>query len=218
MATPRAHQTPSLAIIDALDSLAAQVRKNHPEVPTNIVFALASGNSRGGAVHGHFAPKSWKDGAHEILLGGESLARGAEATFGTLIHELAHAAAHAQGIKDTSNAGRYHNKRFKEIAEGMGITLEQVPTIGWSKTTLSPETAATYKVGLDKLAKALVTYRVGYTEPTTTTKTPRKTTKFAVECPDCAEPVTISKLWFEAHPIVCGEHAVEFEVVTNEED
>lgn len=198
MATKRVNATPSLAIIDALDRLAGMVRKNHEEVPSNIVLVLASGKTGRGAKHGHFAPGAWKDNMHEILISAESLARGPEATLGTLIHELAHATAAAQGIRDTSNNNRYHNKRFKEIAEGMGITLEQAPTIGWSVTTLPATTAERYKPGLDALEKSLTTYRMGLSFaalPTPPAK-PRNKTKAPMVC-GCNDPVTVSIQWFD---------------------
>lgn len=196
MATARVNATPSLAIIDALDRLAGQIRKNHPDVPDNIVFVLASGKTGRGAKHGHFAPGAWTDNHHEILISAESLARGAKATLGTLIHELAHATAAATGVRDTSNNGRYHNKRFKAIAEGMGITLEQGDTIGWSLTTLPDETAAKYQSGLDALEKSIKTYRVGLSEGTVAPKKPRNKTKAPMVC-GCEDPVTVSIQWFE---------------------
>lgn len=194
--TARTKATPSLAIIDALDRLAGQVRKNHPEVPDNIVFILASGKTGRGAKHGHFAPGSWTENHHEILISAESLARGPEATLGTLIHELAHAVAASTGVRDTSNNNRYHNKKFKEIAEGLGITLEQGDTIGWSITTLPEETAAKYRAGLDALGKSLVTYRRGLSEGAPAPKKPRNKTKAPMVC-GCEDEVSVSIQWFE---------------------
>lgn len=205
--TARTKATPSLGIIDALDRLAGQVRKNHPEVPDNIVFILASGKTGRGAKHGHFAPGSWTENHHEILIAAESLARGAEATLGTLIHELAHAVAAATGVRDTSNNNRYHNKRFKEIAEKLGITLEQADTIGWSVTTLPEETAAKYKTGLDTLAKSLTTYRVGLMpEGKAAPKKPRNKTKAPMVC-GCEDEVSVSIQWFErqGESLFCSE-------------
>lgn len=200
--TPRVKQTPSIAIIEALDVLAGQIRKNHEGVPDNIVFVLASGKSGRGNVHGHFAPSSWKDGHHEILISAESLARGPEATLGTLIHELAHARANLAEIRDTSNKGRYHNKKFKALAEEMGIELELAPTIGWSVTTLPEETASRYAAGLARLEKSLVTYRVGFSEGATVEPKVRNKTKAHMTC-QCvddageADPVMVSIQWFE---------------------
>lgn len=195
----RINATPSLSIIDALDSLASQVRKNHKDVPSNIVIILASGRTGRGSKHGHFAPESW-EGNHEILISGESLARGAEATFGTLIHELAHATAQETGVRDTSNNGRYHNKRFKAIAEPMGISLAEAGTIGWSVTTLKPETALQYSAGLAKLAASLTTHRKGFMEPQAKVAAERNKTKGKIVC-ECNDPVTVSLQWFERNAI-----------------
>jgi len=212
--TPRVKATPSLAIIDALDSLAGQVRKLHPEVPDNIVIVLASGKTRRGAKHGHFAPLSWKDDHHEILISSESLARGAQATLGTLIHELAHATANAKGIRDTSNNGRYHNDRFRKIAEGLGIELEKADTIGWSVTTLPDSTAAKYEVGLKKLEKSITTYRMGLAVAEAVPAKPRKKSKAYMVC-GCADPVTVSKQWFERNELslYCSTCEQGFELV-----
>jgi len=219
--TKRVNATPSLAIIDALDVLAGQVRKNHPDVPDNIVFVLASGKSGRGNVHGHFAPGSWKDDHHEILISAESLARGPEETLGTLIHELAHARANALDIVDTSNNHRYHNKKFKAIAEEMGIELECVPTIGWSKTTLPTVTAEKYSAGLEKLGKSLTTYRVGFRSDTATTEPKaRNKTKGMMQC-QCVDdegahdPVSVSLLWFarQGDFLLCESCGTMYEIV-----
>lgn len=212
--TARKNATPSLAIIDALDRLTNDIRKNNKEVPDNIVIVLASGNSGRSSVHGHFAPNSWKDEHHEILLGAESLARGAEATLGTLIHELGHAVAQATGVRDTSNHGRYHNTRFKKIGEAMGITLEQAGTIGWSQTTLAPGTAEQYAGGLKQLNESLTTHRVGYQQAAeTTVTTPPNKTKAKIDC-ECNDPVTVSIQWFERRldGLTCEVCMTEFEM------
>jgi hypothetical protein len=33
------------------------------------------------------------------------------------VHEAAHGLANTRGVKDTSRQGRYHNKRFRALAE-----------------------------------------------------------------------------------------------------
>jgi len=43
---------------------------------------------------------------------------------GTLLHEAAHGMAATRQIKDTSRQGRYHNRRFAELAAELGITVE----------------------------------------------------------------------------------------------
>ncbi|WP_219419925.1 hypothetical protein [Pseudonocardia nigra] len=55
---------------------------------------------------------------------------------GTLLHEAAHGVATTRGIKDTSRQGRYHNRKFAELAEELGITVALDGARGWSATTL----------------------------------------------------------------------------------
>ena len=54
---------------------------------------------------------------HELLTGGEGLTRGAICPLGTLLHEGAHALAHARGTNGTSRGGRYHNAKSKTTAQ-----------------------------------------------------------------------------------------------------
>ena len=63
----------------------------------------------------------------------------------TLLHEQCHLYNLLHGIKDTSNHNRYHNKRFKKVAEEHGLIVEYYTSVGWSKTSLSEETKAYVK-------------------------------------------------------------------------
>jgi len=71
------------------------------------------------------------------------------------LHEAAHAIADRRGIKTTSRQGRYHNARFKVLAEEVGLEVRRDPTIGWSPNTLASPTAADYRKTLGELAQAL---------------------------------------------------------------
>ena len=198
--------TATLPILEALNTTYQRIRLLHPEVPNAVIVVGAPGKVRGGQVHGHFLANSWvnpdfqdaeneSDVLHEISLSGESLERGAEHVLGTLIHEAAHALAHERGIKDTSNGARYHNKKFKAVAEELGILLEQAPTIGWSVTRISTPTYITYYEEILTLGWALATYRL----PEFSVKPKvRKRTKAPMDC-GCGDPVTVSIQWAERH-------------------
>lgn len=176
IAAPR--DTPMKPIVDALNECLKAIRHNHPEVP-NAVLVVGSSSMKN---YGHFSPQSW-DGVkqrrstsvaeHEIMLSGEGLLRGADSTFATLIHECAHALAHAREIKDTSRQGRFHNARFKAVAEELGIEVQHDKTIGWSITSIPASTTKLYAKELRALKAALKTYRYG---ALTGAKPPRKPT------------------------------------------
>ena len=56
-------------------------------------------------------------------------------TLATLSHEMCHHYCAVNNIKDTSRGGTYHNKKFKEVAEGTGaILVDYDPRIGFSPT------------------------------------------------------------------------------------
>ena len=77
---------------------------------------------------------------YEISISAEYLNRPIEDICATLIHEMVHLHCGLNNIKDTSNNYVYHNKKFKEQAEARGLIIEHAKTIGWSVTTLKPET------------------------------------------------------------------------------
>jgi len=51
----------------------------------------------------------------------DALARPPREVVCQVAHEAAHALAHALGVADTSKRGRYHNSRFRALAEHMGL-------------------------------------------------------------------------------------------------
>lgn len=84
--------------------------------------------------------KVWKDGEnayHEINIGAEHLARPIENVLATLLHEMVHLHSMVNGIQDTSNGGRYHNKKFKAECEKRNLIIEYAKYIGWSVTNPS---------------------------------------------------------------------------------
>jgi len=213
--------TATLPILQAIDALIERANELHKGLPEVTVVLGAAGYTKKSQVHGHFAPNSWRTEKgqydHELMLSGESLRRGAEETLGTLLHELAHAKAHAAKVTDTSNNGRYHNKKFKEFGNELGLELEKVETIGWSKTTLAEGTAELYKDGLDLLRAALVKYRVPNSESGAATKKPKK---FLMQCPECLDPIQITKKWGERQQfnVFCQTHEVDFEFYEEDPD
>ncbi|MDQ4214756.1 hypothetical protein [Microbacterium capsulatum] len=89
-------------------------------------LVVVGGKARGPL--GTFTAEKWEhDGQrlHEIHLNADRRCGHATATTGedatvTIAHELAHLYAHAHGIQDTSNRGRYHSNRFARIAGELG--------------------------------------------------------------------------------------------------
>ena len=154
-------------LIAALDDAWTAIRARHPDVPAAVLIT-GSGSDAGrhGLRLGHYAASRWTPGGDddageldEIFIGGEGLARGARPVLATLLHEAAHAVARTRDIQDTSRQGRYHNQRFKRLAEELGLHIDKHPSRGWSTTTLPAATARLYAATIRRLEHAITIYR-----------------------------------------------------------
>ena len=200
--TPATH-TPTVAILTALDAAMSTIRETHPDVPSALAIVIATGN---GKKHGHFHAQTWEDAEHagkrhEILMASESLARGAELTLTTLIHEAAHALNYATGNKDTSRQGRYHNQTFSKTAANMGLLVESDEKSGFRTTGLNSWAKAHYADTLTALEGVLTTYRVPVDK-----KASKPKTTIRVTC-ECEYPVTVPIKWWDDYGMdnmLCG--------------
>lgn len=186
-------------VLDVLDEATAVIAREHG-IKGRI--SLVVGATGGGKKHGHFHANTWADrndpaqSYHEIMLSGESLERGAVGTLGTLIHELAHAYNFENDIRDVSDSGRYHNDSFKRTAERMGLEIEKAARIGWSVTTVPPQTRQKYAALIEKLEKAIIVFRRG---DLGLAADGEKQPKWHMGCPECEDEfwVPIQKRWYE---------------------
>ena len=123
-------------ILKVLEDLWLEIRRWHPDIPPAVII-IASGTDGKHPRWGYHAPGRWNVNGQqyaEVMISGEGLRRTPDEVLGTLLHEAAHALAHARGIKDTSRQGRYHNKHFKTLAEQLGLAVEHDQQNGWSAT------------------------------------------------------------------------------------
>ena len=137
----------------------------------------------------------------------------------TMLHEMAHLYNLKHGIKDVSNNGYYHNKKFKETAEAHGLVINHHKTYGWTVTELAPETAewvAMQRELSDIAASRQTTLQIKVKgdddgESTTTIKGGRSTSKnrsIKYVCPKCGTIIRATKLV----NVVCGDCDVAFEI------
>lgn len=92
--------------------------------------------------YGHVTTsKVWRnergEATYELNIGADYLSRPIENIVATLIHEGCHIYAMLHDIKDTSNRGVYHNKRFKALAEERALIIEKHDKYGWTITSPS---------------------------------------------------------------------------------
>ncbi len=203
----------SAPLVAALERAWQTIRDRHQDVPPAVLIVGSGTTSKSAAVTlGHFAAQRWQradgEGAtvHEVLIGGEGLKLGADEVLATLLHEGAHALALARGIKDTSRQGRYHNRKFKALAEELGLQIAEAPGIGWSATVLPAETAERYRGTLDDLADAITLHR--RPEGQRGAPTPSRNAIAAV-C-GCGRRVRVAPTTLDAGAIVCALCASEF--------
>ena len=148
--------------------------------------------------YGHCTTKKiWASGSdryYELNLSAEYLSRPIENVLATLVHEMVHIYCMETGIKDTSNNGRYHNKRFKAEAEMRGLKIAYAPTIGWSVT--EPTEVFIRNLKAWGLYGACENYRLGalQTDSADGTDKPRKKTSTRkYYCPVCGNSVRATK-------------------------
>jgi hypothetical protein len=189
--------------------------RRHPDVPA-AVLVVASGSEGRRLNLGHFAPHRWQvNGAdrHEVLVGGEGLHRGPLEVLGTLLHEAAHGLAQARSIQETSRQGRYHNRRYAQLARELGLAVATVKPIGWSATTVPEPTAAIYAGELEELQAALVLWRrqEHHIGPGT-----RSRNLLAASC-ECGRRIRVAKATLAEAPILCVLCQKPFEPADSDE-
>jgi hypothetical protein len=149
--------------------------------------------------------KAWKDhedsdGYYEINMCAEHLNRPFEETCGTLIHEMVHLLNLQNEIQDTSRSGMYHNKKFKQVAEQHGLTVEKNEKYGWCITKPNDE-AAEYIHSLDEEAFKLRRTKI----PKIMTSSSSSSRKYV--CPGCGTIIRATK---EVR-VICSDCDIEFE-------
>jgi hypothetical protein len=203
----------STPMVAALEQAWADIRTRHSDVPAAVIVLGAGsvGAPSGGLKLGHFAAMRWRTDAEgadvlaEVFVGGEGLIRGSADVLGTLLHEAAHAVAHVRGIKDTSRQGRWHNARFKALAEELGVEVTKDPRIGWSPTTITDATRQEYAGTIVALSLALRMFR--------SVEVPGGSAKKPSPPPcvcGCGRRIRVARSVLEAGPITCGMCGSDF--------
>jgi len=175
------------SLITALEETWTTIRRHHPDLP-EVVFITGTGlryaaASSVDARWGHFGAQRWVHGRPqptatptpeagqdaklhvqpdrkpELFVAGECFAEGASHTLTTILHEAAHALAHARGVKETSRQGKYHNRRYLELAGELGlewpVDAKAHPVNGFSEVQLTQQTREVYADTIAELDAAI---------------------------------------------------------------
>lgn len=167
---------------------------------------------------GHFTlDKIWRDkeflddedkSYYEININPINLNRPVEDIMETLNHEMVHYLNKTLEINDCS--GAKHNKKFKEIAEKVGLICENDKKYGWG-ITYNSEEFLEFIHNIIKPNKDAFTYFM-YIEHQEKEKKPREKKTFKHTCPVCGE---IAKGKKDAI-FICGKCNVEMEIEDDE--
>ncbi|WP_306324113.1 MULTISPECIES: hypothetical protein [unclassified Streptomyces] len=150
-------------IIATLEATWKTIQKHHAEVP-DVVIVTGSGQPTGrrkGVKWGHHTVDRWLDAAEagkkaELFVSGEAIAKGGEKVVETMLHEAAHALAAVRDIRDTSCAGRWHNKKFAALASELGLEPPRraQDVIGFSESLITAVTVGRYAASIRRLDAA----------------------------------------------------------------
>jgi len=207
-------KTEASAVVQALERAWWTIRENHPDLPP-VVIVVGPGDGGRRRVWGHFAPERWGQRGdvartHEILIAGESLARPAVETLGTLLHEAAHVLAQTRKLQDTSRGHRYHNRRYKALAEEMGLDVALADKIGWSATTVRPLTAQRYAAEVEALDAAQAAMRRAFRVTVVAEKDEKaRAGRVKLQC-QCPRSISVAPGVAAEGSILCGVCESEF--------
>lgn len=137
---------------------------------------------------------------HEINVSAEYLNRGALDVYATVLHEAVHLFNAINGVQDCSRNGKYHNTRFKNAAEQVGLVVTASQLHGWAHTELT-ESEREYIT--TKQEKKLTTWESALSlarlDTHATSKRKNRTIKHT--CPSCG---AIARTNVETL-LICGE-------------
>ena len=129
----------------------------------------------------------------------------------TLLHEMCHYCNKLSNIKDCN--GNIHNKKFKSMAEKVGLVVEKGQSVGWGYTSMSEELKNYIEDVVQPDEDAFEYFRAGVNKDSKP-KTGRTKTMFKFTCPECGQ-VAKGKL---DNVIKCGHCDVLMEMEDIESD
>lgn len=179
---------------------------NHDKFSDSLPEPVITIQKTRGNVLGHFsAAKVWrdknnvKDGVFTVDDADETAyyeinidprwvcTRTTEEVVETLLHEMCHYRNEMEGINDCN--GSNHNKKFKSMAESVGLLVEKGSGVGYGYTSLSDELKQYIEEEIEPDDKAFEYFRAGaaLSSGDNGTKKPREKKTFKYTCPFCEQ-------------------------------
>ena len=208
-----ADSLPDVAMTDALTSTWKAIRRRHPKVPEATVAVAPGRGSACGSV-------AWDAGMPVILVSVETIAAGPLAILEYLLHQAAHgllmdaedrSAADGKHYPDEhsqGNAGRYHNKSYRDAAQSLGLKAEWTQGgTGWSATSASDDLLKVYQGPVRQNVAAMTDWQTPAPLPRSVRKSGGN--GVSARC-QCQPPRTIRMRGTDAaadlgeHPVICS--------------
>lgn len=139
---------------------------------------------------------------YEMNIAAEMLAAPIEEIIDTLLHEMVHLYCRENNIQEVSRGGKYHNGKFKTLAEKVGLVCVREGQYGWNTVGTGNDTLIEYALekGWSEIRlNRQMTFRVGIPgsgaghggAATPGGKAPSSTRK--LQCPCCGNSVRATK-------------------------
>jgi len=181
---------------------------NHDKFSDSLPEPVITIQKTRGSVLGHFTTsKVWRnkhnieDGVFTVDDNDESAyyeinidprwfcTRTTEEVVETLLHEMCHYRNEMEGINDCN--GNNHNKKFKKMAESVGLLVEKGSSVGYGYTSLSDELKQYIKEEINPDDEAFEYFRAGaaISSDNGGIKKPKEKKTFKFTCPDCGQTV-----------------------------
>lgn len=184
--------------IEQLENLFGVFNKTYFENQLSKPIVTVSPDTTKGAYGWCTSWKAWKEAGHEdsgyyeINICAEYLSRSYEEVAETMLHEMVHLYNLEEGVKDTSRAGTYHNKKYKEAAEAHGLNVEKDEKYGWTKTSLTEDSKAVVENFMKEIGKT--SFDLYREKPEEVEKTAKKSNSIKYVCPCCGIIVRATKV------------------------
>lgn len=153
---------------------------------------------------------------YEMNIAAEMLSAPIEEIIDTMLHEMVHLYCRENSIQEVSRGRKYHNGKFKVLAEQVGLVciregiygwntvgtgndnlVEYALSKGWSEIVLNRQTVGGFRLGIAGSGTASSTAAPGGKAPSSTRKlqcpycknSVRATKKVNIICGDCMQPM-----------------------------
>ena len=164
----------------------------------------------------------WKrkgETAYEMNIAAEAVGQELEEIMDTLLHEMVHLYCRENGIQEVSRGGTYHNGKFKELAEKVGLVCVEAGKYGWNTQGHGNDRLTEYalakgwneiKIGRESVPSYLwVPPTQGSKEQGQGPKPERTSSTYKLQCPKCKCSVRATKQGLRIKCMACDEEMLK---------